>query len=141
MIAKVNQGGLRAAKENQGTSARKCDVDARADEKGQIMGNQVESTNHEQAISENDKSLNPFEKYRMDVYGNARSDFEVVEVALFCQISKLAVACKAVEAIKNDLNDDDSMCVLLGVHDMLSEVMQTMNETLSLLDECELKRG
>ena len=105
------------------------------------MATQIESANSEQVASENSKSFDLLEKYRTTVYGSTRNDFTTVEATLFSQANKLDVVCKAVKAIEKETTDDDSIGALMGVSDMLSEIVQTMNQALSLLEDCELKRG
>ena len=81
------------------------------------------------------------ERYRTNVYGTSRNDFATAQNALFDQTNRLAVVCKAVETIEKETGDSDSIGFLMGVSEMLNEILQTMNQALSLLDDCESERG
>ena len=83
------------------------------------------------------ENKNLIEKYRVDVYGNIRNDFDTCIVALNEQANKGALVCCALSNIAQDMATDEQTQIITAAHDILKAMVETMNEALTVLYDCE----
>ncbi len=83
------------------------------------------------------ESKNLIEKYRVDVYGNTRNDFNTCVTALNDQANMGALVCCALSDMAQDMTTDEQAQVIAAARDTLKAMVETMNAAISVLWDCE----
>lgn len=76
--------------------------------------------------------------YRVDRTGRARTDLQTCEVALSAQTEMIALVCRALANMKQEMTDNEHAQVLAGAQEILSQVVETMNAALTTLADCSI---
>ncbi len=84
------------------------------------------------------EKVNPIEAYRVDVFGNTRSDFDTCIVALNVQANTAALVCRALSGMAEEMTDNEQTQVLTAAYATLKAMVETMNEALTVLYDCEV---
>lgn len=77
------------------------------------------------------------EPYKVDVYGNVRSEFETVQVALNDSVDNIALVHRALNELGAEMTTNEHTQILTAATKILAETVATMNVSLTILADCE----
>ena len=80
------------------------------------------------------------EAYREDVGGNARNDFDMCLAAISAQSDSMALVCRALDGMDQEMTDNQHTQVLTASHETLKNALDVINEALTVLADCEVQR-
>ena len=79
-------------------------------------------------------------KYRVNVYGEERCDFDLCLTALNVQVDNVALVHRALDGMAEEMTTNEHTQVIMAAYDMLGNAVLVMNKALTVLADCEVAR-
>ena len=87
---------------------------------------------------ENREHGDVLEEYRVNTYGNTRSDFDMCDVALNDAADMVALVYRALDGIDEATTNNEHAQVLMAAHRELGRALEIINKSLTVLADCEV---